>query len=88
METINFTAEALAGLEHWKKSGNTIVLKRIRQLLQAIQTDPFNGIGKPEALKHNLSGMWSRRINQEHRIVYKVEGDIITVYSLRFHYAK
>jgi toxin YoeB len=64
------------------------VLKRIRQLLQAIQADPFNGIGKPEALKHNLSGMWSRRINQEHCIVYKVEDDTITVYSLRFHYTK
>jgi len=88
METINFTAEALENLEHWNKSGNTIILKRIRQLLQAIQTDPFNGIGKPEALKHNFSGMWSRRINQEHRIVYKVEENIITVYSLRFHYAK
>jgi toxin YoeB len=88
METINFTAEALAGLEHWKKSGNTIILKRIRQLLQAIQADHFHGIGKPEALKHGLSGMWSRRINQEHRIVYKVEDNVITVYSLRFHYTK
>jgi toxin YoeB len=88
METINFTAEALADLEHWKKSGNILILKRIRQLVQAIQNDPFNGIGKPEALKHNLSGLWSRRINQEHRIVYKVERDIITIYSLRFHYSK
>jgi len=88
METINFTDEALENLEYWKKSGNIIVLKRIRQLLQAIQIDPFNGIGKPEALKHNLSGLWSRRINQEHRIVYKKDEDGITVYSLRFHYAK
>ncbi len=88
METINFTDEALENLEYWKKSGNVIVLKRIRQLLQAIQNDPFNGIGKPEALKYNLSGLWSRRINQEHRIVYKKGDDGITVYSLRFHYTK
>jgi toxin YoeB len=88
MEAINFTAEALAGLDHWKKSGNVIILKRIRQLLQAIEANPYNGIGKPEALKHSLSGMWSRRINQEHRIVYKVEGNVITIYSLRYHYTK
>ena len=88
MEAINFTDEALADLEYWKKSGNIIILKRIRQLIQAIQIDPFKGIGKPEALKHNLSGAWSRRINQEHRIVYKVEDHLITVYSLSFHYTK
>jgi len=88
MEEINFTDEALTDLQYWKKSGNTIILKRIRQLLQAISANPFSGIGKPEALKHNLSGAWSRRINQEHRIVYKVEKNIITVYSLRFHYTK
>ena len=88
MEAINFTAEAIADLEYWKKSGNVIILKRIRQLVQAIQTDPFNGIGKPEALKHNLSGFWSRRINHEHRIVYKIEEQTIIVHSLRFHYTK
>lgn len=86
MAAVNFTAEALNDLEFWKKSGNTIILKRIRQLLQAIQTDPFNGMGKPELLKHNLSGSWSRRINREHRIVYKLENGGITIYSLRFHY--
>ena len=48
METLNFTTEALSDLEYWKKSGNTIILKRIRQLIQAIQNDPFKGIGKPE----------------------------------------
>ena len=88
MEAIKFTSEALADLEYWKKSGNVTILKRIRQLLQAIQNDPFNGIGKPEPLKHNLSGHWSRRINQEHRIVYKTAGNIITVYSLRYHYTQ
>jgi toxin YoeB len=88
MEAIKFTAEAIADIEFWKKSGNTIILKRIRQLLLAIQNDPFKGVGKPEALKHNLAGLWSRRLNQEHRIVYKVEEGVITVFSLRYHYTR
>lgn len=86
MEAINFTAEALDNLKFWQKSGNTIILKRIRQLLKAIEADPFTGIGKPEALKHHLSGYWSRRINQEHRIVYSAQNNVITIYSLRYHY--
>jgi toxin YoeB len=88
METIKFTTEALTDLEYWKKSGNIIILKRIRQLLQAIENDPYQGIGKPEPLKYGLSGSWSRRINQEHRIVYSMKENIITVYSLRYHYKK
>jgi toxin YoeB len=88
MEGINFTTNALSDLEHWKKSGNVIILKRIRQLIKAIQEDPFNGIGKPELLKHDFAGYWSRRINQEHRIVYKLHEKEITIYSLRFHYNK
>lgn len=88
MEAIVFADEALSDLDYWKKSGNTIVLKRIRQLVHAIQTDPFNGIGKPEASKYNYSGYWSRRINQEHRIVYKADESGITIYSLRFHYKR
>lgn len=79
---------AIEDLEYWKKSGSTIILKRIRQLLEAIQSDPFNGIGKPERLKHNWSDWWSRRINDEHRVVYKVQESKIVVYSLRFHYQK
>ena len=86
MEAINFTAKALDDLKFWQKSGNTIILKRIRQLVQAIETDPYIGIGKPEALKHYLSGFWSRRINQEHRIVYSVQQNVITIFSLRYHY--
>jgi toxin YoeB len=88
MERINFTSKALVDLEYWKKSGNVIILKRIRQLLKAIQEDPFNGIGKPEPLKHDFSGSWSRRINHEHRIIYSSQGTSITIYSLRFHYKK
>ena len=83
---IVFLPTAIEDLEYWKSSGNSIVLKRVRQLLEAIQQDPFGGIGKPEPLKHNWKGLWSRRINREHRLIYKVETSIITVYSLRFHY--
>ncbi|MGI4022140.1 MAG: Txe/YoeB family addiction module toxin [Janthinobacterium lividum] len=72
----------------WKKSGNIVVQKKIQQLFLSMQETPFEGIGKPEALKHNLSGKWSRRINAEHRIVYDVEGELIRVYSLKNHYYK
>lgn len=83
---IVFLPQALEDLEYWKKSGNEKVLKKIRQLLENIQQTPFEGLGKPEALKHNLAGKWSRRITDEHRLVYKVEKEEITVYQLRFHY--
>lgn len=86
MEII-FLPTALTDLDFWKKSGNTIILRRIRQLLEAIEQNPFLGIGKPEGLKHNWAGKWSRRINDKHRLIYKVENNIITVYSLRFHYS-
>jgi toxin YoeB len=83
---IIFSPTALDDLEYWKKTGNTVILKRIQLLLKAIQQDPFNGIGKPEALKHDWSGFWSRRINQEHRVVYKISDDTINVVQVRFHY--
>lgn len=81
------TLRALQELDFWKKSGNAIVLKRIRTLIEAIQQSPFEGIGKPEALKHNYAGWWSRRITEEHRLVYKVEGERIIIAQLRFHYS-
>jgi toxin YoeB len=62
------------------------MLKRINQLIKEIQRQPFEGIGKPEPLKHGLSGYWSRRINDEHRIVYKVAGDSLLIAQLRYHY--
>ena len=83
---IVFLPTALDDLQFWKQSGSTIILKRIRQLLEAIQISPYTGIGKPESLKYNLAGKWSRRINQEHRLIYKVEYNSIIVYSLRYHY--
>jgi toxin YoeB len=69
-----------------KKSGNISLQKKIKELLQAIQESPYTGIGKPEALKYELSGKWSRRINHEHRLVYSIADDQINVYSLKGHY--
>jgi len=80
-----FSSHAWDDYLYWQKSDKKI-LKRINELIKAIQRDPFEGIGKPEALKHALSGYWSRRINDEHRIVYKVEEDAILIAQLRYHY--
>ena len=74
--------------DYWKKSGNTKIQNRISALLKDILQHPFTGIGKPEPLKHNLKGLWSRRINDEHRLVYQISDGMIYVYvlSMRFHY--
>ncbi|RNL49584.1 Txe/YoeB family addiction module toxin [Pedobacter jejuensis] len=85
---IEFTLVALEDLKYFKKSGNNSILKRVRLLLEDIQMNPFTGIGKPEALKYEQSGSWSRRINQEHRLIYGVKSEIIIIYSLRGHYRK
>ena len=61
-------------------------LKRINDLLKDIQRDPFNGVGKPEPLKHQLAGFWSRRIDETHRLVYAIEGDTVLVALCRDHY--
>ena len=70
---------------YWQKTDKT-VLKRINSLIKDIQRSPFEGLGKPEALKHGLSGYWSRRITDEHRIVYKVAEDNVLIAQLRYHY--
>lgn len=89
MEVI-FSPRALDDLKYWKKSGNKIIQKKIEKLIDAIQENSFEGIGKPEPLKHNLSGAWSRRINQEHRLVYEIneynEIVILDILSLKGHY--
>ncbi len=85
---IVFTVQAQADLRHWKRSGNKIVQAKITELLQSILKTPFDGPGRPEALKYELSGKWSRRINGEHRLVYLVEEETIYIYSLRGHYKK
>ena len=70
---------------YWQKSDKKL-LKRVNSLIKEIQRDPFEGIGKPEPLKHALSGYWSRRINDEHRIVYRIKDDSLLIAQLRYHY--
>ena len=89
MEVI-YSEKAQKDREFWKKSGNKVIMNKITALIEDIQLHPFEGIGKPEALKYNLSGKWSRRINQEHRIIYKVTNEntieILDILSLKGHY--
>ena len=80
-----FSENAWEDYLYWQKTDKKI-LKRINLLIQDIKRSPFEGIGKPEPLKYDLSGYWSRRIDDEHRIVYKVQNDAIFLSQLRYHY--
>jgi toxin YoeB len=80
-----FSENAWKDYLYWQRTDKKI-LKRINRLIHDIQRIPYEGIGKPEPLKHGLSGYWSRRITDEHRIVYKAEGDAILIAQLRYHY--
>lgn len=71
----------------WQKQDRKL-LGRINQLIRDIKRDPFIGVGKPEPLKHALAGYWSRRITDEHRIVYKVEEDSLFIAQVRHHYSE
>ncbi len=82
---LTFAPKAWESYLYWQKTDKAIV-KRINTLIKDIQRNPFEGIGKPEPLKHALSGFWSRRINDEHRIVYKVTEYNILIAQLRYHY--
>ena len=87
---VEFSDKAKADLDFWIKSGNKGILKKIYSLIEDVQLHPYQGIGKPEQLKHQLLGRWSRRINQEHRIIYKVTNEntieILDILSLKGHY--
>ncbi|RNI38799.1 Txe/YoeB family addiction module toxin [Hanamia caeni] len=83
---IVFSPESLEDLNFWKQSGNVKIQNRILQLLESIKESPYEGLGKPEALKHNWTGYWSRRINKEHRLIYKTENERIIIAQLRGHY--
>jgi len=85
MEII-YQPKALDDLKYWKKSGQKQIQEKITNLLHSIIETPFEGIGKPEPLKHEWSGMWSRRINNEHRLIYEIKNDEIHIYSLKDHY--
>jgi toxin YoeB len=78
--------KALTDLSYWKKSGNIQAQKKISQLIDAIKEDPYKGIGQPEELKYEWKGLWSRRINLEHRVIYEVRENQIVIYSLKGHY--
>ena len=80
-----FADEAWEDYLHWQKQDRRMV-ERISKLLEEVRRDPFGGIGKPEPLKHALAGFWSRRITDEHRLVYRVEGDDLLIAQLRYHY--
>ena len=70
---------------HWQNHDRSMLI-RINSLLREIARTPFDGAGSPEPLRHNWSGYWSRRIDREHRLVYRVEGDIVYIAQCRFHY--
>ena len=80
-----FAEKAWDDYLYWQKTDKKI-LKRINTLIKDIKRDPFEGVGKPEPLKHALSGYWSRRINDEHRIIYKVNDESLLIAQLRYHY--
>lgn len=80
-----FSEHAWEEYLYWQRVDRKL-LKRINTLIQDIQRSPYKGIGKPEPLKHALSGYWSRRINDEHRLVYKVANDSLFIAQLRHHY--
>lgn len=82
-----FTDKAWEDYNYWFMQDKKMV-KRIHQLLKSIDATPYSGIGKPEPLKHELSGTWSRRIDEEHRLIYSCEDNKIIIYSCRYHYGK
>jgi toxin YoeB len=82
---ITFTYDSWNDYLYWQQTDKQ-VLKKINQLLKDIKRDPFDGLGKPEPLKHEFSGCWSRRITDEHRLVYEITQYSVVIISCRFHY--
>lgn len=83
--TLSFTHRGWTDYQYWINNDKRM-LRRINELIKAILRDPFAGVGKPEPLRHQLQGYWSRRISDEHRLVYGVSDDTITIIACRFHY--
>ena len=83
---LEFSDNAKEDIAAFKKAGNKAVLKKLFKLLNELSEDPFTGTGKPEMLKHQLTGCWSRRVSKEHRLVYLVSGDRVFILSVRGHY--
>jgi toxin YoeB len=84
--SVEFTVSAWNDYLHWQETDKKVV-RKINELIKAIIRDPFEGIGKPEPLKHAYAGCWSRRITDEHRLVYKIDGGKLVIFQLRYHYA-
>ena len=82
---ILFSRRAWEDYLYWQQTDKKIA-KKINELIKDLSRDSYQGIGKPEPLKHAFSGYWSRRISNEHRLVYKVENDIIKIAQARYHY--
>ncbi len=83
---IEFTEKAKKDIDSFRKAGEKVILSKILILLNELSEHPYQGRGKPEVLKFELSGLWSRRINKEHRLVYEVQGDIVNILSAKGHY--
>ncbi|MDZ7743661.1 MAG: Txe/YoeB family addiction module toxin [Bacteroidota bacterium] len=82
---VTFSENAWEDYLYWQKTDKKI-LKKINSLIKDIKRNPFEGAGKPEPLKYDLAGLWSRRIDKEHRIVYQFKNDNILIYVCRYHY--
>jgi toxin YoeB len=82
---IVFSSQAWEDYLHWQQTDRKL-LKRINELIKEVVRTPFEGTGKPEPLRHALGGYWSRRINDEHRLICKVEGDSVLIAQARYHY--
>ena len=87
IKLLAWTPEAWSDYLYWQGPDRK-TLKRINQLVLATQREPFAGIGKPEQLKGNLTGFWSRRIDEANRLVYAIDGNRLTIISCRYHYGK
>lgn len=87
MRNILLDIQAIEDLKWWIQQDKGMALK-IMELIETLPDNPFTGKGKPEMLRFNLSGFWSRRITQEHRLVYEVKDDYIRIVSCRYHYRK
>lgn len=85
MRNLQFTDECWNDYLYWQRQDKR-TLKRINTLIKDALRDPFDGIGKPEPLKENLSGLWSRRIDEKNRLVYQADEEVLTLISCRYHY--
>jgi toxin YoeB len=83
---LRFSEQAKEDIRQHKKSGNKSVLTKITLFVEELAQHPFTGTGKPEPLKHSLTGCWSRRINREHRLIYEVSEDLVFILSAKGHY--